>query len=149
MNFKRLLLIGLILVAVAASLSVVSADSSVKVDGIDFNIPDGFSENKTLEQNGVNSTYNNQTPVQVFMKGFSKGNDAIVIIVMEFNSPDDVKKVQDDLKEEINTTKTINGKEGIYETDETGSVSFGYAQDKCLVMIVSTDGSLLESIIPK
>ena len=149
MNFKRLLLIGLILVAVAASLSVVSADSSVKVDGIDFNIPDGFSENKTLEQNGVNTTYNNQTPVQVFMKGFTNDNGAIVIIVMEFNSPDDVKKVQDDLKQEINTTKTINGKEGVYEKDESGSATFTYGQDKCLIMVVSTDDSLLESIITK
>lgn len=112
MNVKRILLIGLILVAAVASLSFVSADSSVKVGGMDFNIPDGFSENESFAQDGKDNTIDGAFPHKLSTKLFNDGTDLVAIEVLEFDSPDDAKKMYDHDKASLTGTKTVNGKEG-------------------------------------
>lgn len=152
MNIKRMLLIGLILVAVAASLSIVSADSSVKVGEFNFNIPDGYDENKSVAMDHVNGSYNTigggEVPCTMAMKGFDKGKDTIGIMVFEFDSPDDAKKAQDYDKELANgTAKTINGHDGVY-FETNGVYAFHYCKDKYYIS-VETSESLLEKVVPK
>ena len=153
MNIKRILLIGLILVAVAASLSIVSADSSVKVGGIDFNIPDGFDENKSVAIDGANGSYNTldsgKIPCNMSFKGFDKGKDTIGIMVFEFDSPDGAKKAQDYDKDHLGgTAKTVNGHEGVY-FEQNGSYAFHYCKDKTYVSVETKDKSLIEKVVPK
>ena len=152
MNVKRILLIGLILVAVAASISFVAADSSVKVGGIDFNIPDGFTENEeaALDSNSARFPMDDGDIQCVgSYKEFRKGSDGIGIEVYEFDSPDDAKIAQDhDMKSFNGTKKTINGHEGIY-LKGNGIYGFNFCKDNCYISVGSTDESLLEKIVSK
>ena len=152
MNVKRILLIGLILVAVVASLSIVSANSSTNVGGFDFNIPDGFTESKEYEKIDVNYTYTADNETISFnesVKIFEKDEDAIAISVMEFDSPDDAKKIQNADKNYLNgTVKTINGHEGV-STKYEGAYGFIYCKDNYKISVGITDKSLLETVVPK
>ena len=149
MNIKRLLLIFLILVAAVASLSIVSADNSVKVGGIDFNIPDGFSEDKAYAKDGIKVLYADQFHTNGYMKEFDNGGSNIGIRVMEFNSTDEVKKVYEFDKDRIGGTKSINGKDGVYGETGDGFASFSFCKDKKYVIVSTNDESLFEKVIPK
>ena len=151
MNVKRIVLIGLILVAVAASLSIVAADSSVKVGGIDFNIPGGFTEEYAKDGDAVIDTDDGKVSGTAHMRGFARGIDTIFIMVDEFDSPEDAKKALDLEKKDLNgTSKTLNGHEGMScYTKDNGVYNFAYCKDKYFILVGSTDESLLESIVPK
>ena len=149
MNFKRVFLIFLILVAGVASLSIVSADSSVNYKGADFNIPDGFSENKSFEQDGVDISFNNQIPAKMSAKSYVNGDKMIVLGTFEFNSSDDAKKAFDFSKNFANGTKTISGKDGIYSLDGDGFFGFNYLDGKTIRVVSASDESLVEKVIPK
>ena len=152
MNIKRILLIGLILVAVAASLSIVSADNSVKVGGIDFNIPDGFTENETMALDHVSGSYpsnDGELSCSMSFKGFKNGKNSIAIGVIEFDSQVDAKKAYDYAEENVNvTSKTVNGHERICYK-ETPLCEFDYCTDKYFISITVSDESLLEKVVPK
>lgn len=152
MNLKRALLIFLILVAAVASLTVVSAESSVKVDGIDFKVPDGFTENKLNAQDGADRDAGNFT-YKWFLKTFEKNSTYLHIIVMDFNSSDDAKNAYGEItKGGMGTAKIVNGKTGICQegVSEDGKGSaFIYCKDKCIVSINTNDKSLFEKVVPK
>ena len=152
MNVKRILLIGLVLVAVAASISFVAADSSVKVGGIDFSIPDGYNENASLAMDEVSGTYptkDGDVPCKLSHKEFEKGKDAISIKVFSCDSPDDAKKIFEYDQGLLNgTEKTINGQKGSY-LNETDHVEFFYYKDSNYIAVAANDGSLLDKLVPK
>lgn len=147
MNVKRILIIGLVLVAVVASLSFVAADSSVKVGGMDFNVPDGFSENESFAQNGKDNTIDGDFPHKLSTKLFSDGNDLVAIEVLEFDSADNAKKMYEHDKTSLTGTKTVNGKEGLYGTSDNIS-TFVYCKDKYVIMVLASNESLFESVVP-
>lgn len=147
MNLKRVLLISLILIALAASLTVVSADKAIKIDGVNFNIPDGFEENKSSSVDGIELTYANEYDAKGYGKLFSDGNDEIIIMILE---PESVSA--DDLNEfDVSrgcTSKTINGIEGLYSGDGE-DFSFSFIEDGKYCVITASNEGLFESVVPK
>ena len=138
--------------AVAVSLNIVSADNSVNIGGIDFNIPDGYIENEAVamdHESGKYPTNDGKLPCNISFKGFDKGNDNIGIYVTEFDSPDDAKKVMDyDKKVNNRSSKTVNGNNGTLQKNNK-NCQFAYCKDNYYIYIGTTDESLLESIVPK
>ena len=148
MDTKRIMVICLILITVFASATVVFSADTAKVGGIDFNIPDGFSENVSLAQDGLEGTSDNNFNVTGSMKVFFKGEDILVILVMEFDSADEVKSVMDNASE-MATAQTYNGKEGWFSDEGQGAYSFVYSQDNKIISISTNDKNIFESVIPK
>lgn len=121
---RKIILALLVMVVAAVSITAVSAaEDTVTVNGLQFNVPDGFEK--------VNLT---STSAE-----FS-GEDGNFSITVE-NSYNIM----------IRDPKTINGKEGTIETSANtpGKVRFQYAEVNQIVTITVSDESLLESIIPE
>ena len=99
MNKKILLTLSLALIAIVMA-SAVSADENVTIDGITFNIPDGYTEdadeavvNETVSEDGVEYVSNS--------KLFENGGDIMSIMVATYDesiSLDALNDVGDDLK---------------------------------------------------
>lgn len=123
-----------------------SSDAGVvTIDGIDFNIPDGFSEEKSLSIDGdVNET----NGVQYTTWGKTYVNDANKVISIGVATYDGVE-VTDEIAQYIGGDKlTINGVDG-YEYKVSPYDGFTFAKDGKLVIISTNDGDLLQDVIIK
>ncbi len=121
---RKIILALLVMVLAAVSIAAVSAtEDTVTVNGLEFNVPDGFEK--------VNST-----STSAKFSG-DEGNFTI--------------SVENSYNIMILNPKTINGKEGTLETsaDTPGKVRFQYPEINQIVTITVSDESLLESIIPE
>lgn len=153
MNKK--IILALTLVVIAASITAVSAFSlddltggssepeKITIDGIDFQVPDGFTEdplyesvNETSSQGGVEYTYNQK----LFENDKNQSVSILVGDYGEYKVTDDVIQVVADEK------KTINGIDG-YTAEEDGIYIFAYAKNDKLVVLTATEDNLFDQFL--
>ena len=152
MNKKIILGLSLVLVAVIAMGSVSAFDlgsmlggeenETVTIDGIDFNIPDGYTEdpkeatiNETNEQSGITYITNG--------KVYEKGSTVVALLVADYGK----YKVTDEIAQSVGgDAKTINNVSGYLSTDGIYKV-FNYAKDDKLVVISTTDEDAIADFI--
>ena len=118
---------------------------NVTLAGVDFAIPDGFSE---VENESV---YNQQVDNPVLDLNFSSkvytnvSGDSIILSVSASDTPANDSYARDIAGDEANKT-TINGVEG-YEFTDPGFDGFSYIKDGKLVILSSTDKELFKDVI--
>lgn len=141
MNKKILLALSLALIAIIMA-SAVSAEEKVTISGIDFNIPDGYTED--VKQEIVNQTDTSSGMTSISNgKLYQNGNNTILIFVATyegFNVTDDyIAKIKGDNL----TVKNVEGKLldfGIFKI-------FSYAKDGKLVTLSTDSQDELEKFI--
>ena len=152
MNKKAIFGISLLLIAIFAIGSASAFDfglmlggrgnETVTIDGIDFNIPAGFTEdpkhetvNETHEQSGITYVTNG--------KLYEKGNTIVTMLVADYGK----HKVTDDVAESVGgDAKTINDVNGYLAHNGKFSV-FNYAKNDKLVIISTNDESVIGDFI--
>ena len=155
MNRKIIAIFALLILAVsvsavsAFSLSDLTGSSSdagvVTIDGIDFNIPDGFSEEKNL---AIDGDVNETNGVQYTTWGKTYINDENKVISIGVATYDGVE-VTDEMPQYIGGDKvTINGVDG-YEYNVASYDGFTFAKDGKLIIISTNDGDLLQDVVVK
>lgn len=152
---KKILVLLSLFVVLAGMSSVCALDFSdlfmsnsgdnVTVDGIDFNVPKGFSE---IE----NSSYDNETDDNPYVdynmsvKVFTNASgDLIELSVSESADVNVTDSMARDASVDGNKT-TINGVDG-YVFEGTGFSGFSYAKDGKLVIVSAPNKELLNNII--
>ena len=157
MNKKIILGLSLVLIAIMAIGSVsafdlgsilggddedVAENETVTIDGIDFNIPAGFTEdpqhatvNEQKEVSGITYVTNGK---------LYENNDTIVaLLVADYGE----YKVTDEIAQSVGgDAKTINNVSGYLTTDGDYKV-FNYAKDDKLVVISATDEDVIADFI--
>ena len=155
MNRKIIAIFALLILAVSVSavsafgLSDLTGSSSdagvVTIDGIDFNIPDGFSEEKNL---AIDGDVNETNGVQYTTWGKTYVNDENKVISIGVATYDGVE-VTDEMPQYIGGDKvTINGVDG-YEYNVASYDGFTFAKDGKLIIISTNDGDLLQDVVVK
>ncbi|WP_406534198.1 hypothetical protein [Methanobrevibacter sp.] len=156
MNRKIILGLSLVLIAIMAIGSVSAFDlgsilsgdedaaenETVTIDGIDFNIPAGFTEdpahatdNQTNQQGGITYITNGK---------LYENNDTIVaLLVADYGE----YKVTDEIAQSVGgEAETINNVSGYLTTDGIYKV-FNYAKDDKLVVISANDEDVIADFI--
>lgn len=155
MNRKIIAIFALLILAVSVSavsafgLSDLTGSSSdagvVTIDGIDFNIPDGFSEEKDL---AIDGEVNETDGVKYTTWGKTYINDENKVISIGVATYDGVE-VTDEMPQYIGGDKvTINGVDG-YEYNVASYDGFTFAKDGKLIIISTNDGDLLQDVVVK
>lgn len=152
MNMKKIMLFSAILIIAISSLSIVSAgwfDSGVSVNGIDFNLPDGYKEveGNNYVDNYLSMGYKGESGV------YEDDNGHIIwISVLDKNSEGKAVSFGDmvvsstDFKNLKNTT--ISGKTGTsYEYSSPTQKAFVYVEGDKLVDIRVPGSVNFEDII--
>ena len=142
MNVKYFLIIGLVVgmmalaplsaadedqgILDAMDITPFDADTNVTIDGIDFNVPKGYGEQKDITKD--NDSYDLGFG-EVTLSNYQYINEDGDLLNIQVMSVKDKNFTDDQITpEEGEVKKTINGKEGFYsETD--GVAMFRYAQD--------------------
>lgn len=134
----------LIFLTIVCATSAVSAEDlkNVTISDVTFNIPDGFSEDKSNEIINETVSESGVTYVQN-AKLFEKGNDVIVMLVSDYDGYD---VTEDIIKSLGGTEKTINNVSGTIK-DDSGFKVFSYEKNGKLAVISLTDEKYLEDII--
>lgn len=165
---KKILLILTIFLAVCLTLGAVSAfdmnfdfssesssesnsdggqvdykDGKLNIQGLDFNIPDGYKENSTIKEVGADADENFKG-LLVSADGFDKESDQIIVKVI-FDNDNDMDN-SSYTPPEGSATKEIAGHDG-YLVDADGDVVFNYFDDGKLVEVIAPDESVLTSVI--
>ena len=152
MNKKALIIFSLLMVVL--STTAISAfdlngwgndsqDEKVTIEGIDFNIPAGYTEDEDLAVDGqVNET--NGIEVTTWSKTFSVSDDDFVsIAVAEY----DGVEVDDSIPEIVGQdAKTVNGIDG-YDYSFGPMDGITYAKDGKLVIVMVMGEISLEDVI--
>lgn len=120
-----------------------SEAQNVTIDGVDFQIPTGYTENEKL---AINNQTNSSAGITYTSNGktfTNDDNDVISIIVALY----DVQKVDDEFAGYLGGNKTTyNGQTG-YLLENSNIYMFNYARDGKLVIITSTDGSIFKDVV--
>ena len=135
---KRIYLMLAVLIVAMASISFVSAADTVDIAGVQFSLDDGFSI-----QEGSGSAFNQSGDLAICS---NENGDMVIIAVLDNAdklSLSDIGK----LSEYNHTNKTIAGKQGILTEGTNSTYSFIYLEGSKIVMVVSTDQSLIEKTI--
>lgn len=151
---KKTAILLITLVAICVSLGVVFADNGSEVnfaDGkltildVDFNIPDGYTQDTSSTQNGVPANLTGADDAKQYAARFttSDGKEIIVKVVVS-----DTIQFTSYTPEGDYTQKTIGGKEGFLQTYAGDNTPyFTYIDDGKLIQIWAPDEATIESII--
>ena len=142
-NIKKIL-IGLgILCILSITITSVCAIQNTSIRGINFNIPDGFTEDPTYGDNGVIEP----DGVVSYTRGYYDDSMHIIHIGVCTYSGWDTLTV-DDIKSDTQTKETINGREGLLERDpDNGLYHFSFFDGDALCTVSVEDENLLKQII--
>ena len=140
---KKLLGILLVLIAVVAIGTVVAASETVEIEGFEFTVPDGFTEDPThetvnvvKEQNGVTFTSNGKLYQ-------NDDGDVVNVLVAEY----DGVEVTDDVVAGLGgDAKTIAGIDG-YVIPNGTLTSFEFPNDGNLVVLSTNNEDILEDFL--
>lgn len=166
---RKILMIGVILLAICVSLSAVSADDSwsfnwsssdssnsdggemnfengkLTLQGIEFNIPDGYKENESVRV--LAEPAQNMNGAKYSACSFVKDGKEIVINVFfpDEGTNFDSLEPQNDTQVE----KTISGFKGIYMEDQygDGTPTFEFLKDGKIAKVNAPDDKTLQSVI--
>lgn len=147
-NLKRKILFTLLVVSLAivaigcASAALFDNENKVTIDGIDFNVPDGYKEdtnyqtiNEVKNKGGVQYTVNG--------KVFEKGSDIVSILVSDYGE----YKLTDDIVKSVGgDEKTIGDVKG-YASEDDGYYLFTYIKDDKLVVFSVTGEDSIEGFL--
>jgi hypothetical protein len=158
---KKLITIGLILIALSCSVAAISATESstssqttlvnndLTINGIHFKIPDGYDEVEKDTDNFMNDDINKTEDIDgtvvdlATTEEFKNGAGAQLKIEVGI-------KANDAKIESINPTeftpKEIKGKTGFIKNDD-GKVKFEYLQDGKLVKIEANSENIINQVI--
>ena len=161
---KKIVTLGVLLLAVIISVSAVSAfewsfsssdnsnsnggsvslDNNVlKIQGFEYTIPEGYKENESAKIVGEDADQNIFPGFKISSETFEKGDDAIIIKVVFGDEDMD----EDEYTPGENATATeIADTEG-YITKYTDGVSFDYVEDGKIVEIFAPDEQTLSSLL--
>jgi hypothetical protein len=160
MNLKHFVLIGLMIAVIAVSplsaaddddISMLEAlditpfteDTNVTIDGVDFNIPKGYGEQKDITKD--NDTYDLGFG-EVTLSNYQYMNEDGMLLNIQVIFAKDKNFTMDALTpDDGSTKKTINDKEGFY-TETDGIATFMYAQDGKSVQIMG-DKDIVEKVV--
>jgi len=160
MNIKHLLIIGLVIGIIAISplsatdgddISMLDAlditpfgeDTNVTIDGIDFNVPKGYGEQKDIAKDDDSYSLGSFEVTLSNHQYLNEDGDLLnlqVIFAGDKNFTEDLLTPDDGA-----VKKTINGKEGLY-TESDDVATFIYAQDGKYVQ-VTADKDVLSNVI--
>ena len=152
LNRKRILAVALLLIAIMAigSASAFDLDSifggeeneTVTIDGIDFNIPEGFTEDPNHET--VNET-NDQGSITYVTNGklYEKGNTIVTMLVADYG---DFKVTDEVAASTGGDAQTINNVSGYMSQNGAFSV-FNYAKNDKLVVITANDEDVISDFV--
>lgn len=138
-----LLVVSLAIVAIGcASAALFDNENKVTIDGIDFNVPDGYKEdtnyqtiNEVKNKGGVQYTVNG--------KVFEKGSDIVSILVSDYGE----YKLTDDIVKSVGgDEKTIGDVKG-YASEDDGYYLFTYIKDDKLVVFSVTGEDSIEGFL--
>jgi len=165
---RKILIIGVVLLAICVSLSAVSADDSwsfnwsssdssnsdggemsfengkLKLQGLEFNIPDGYKENESARV--LAQPADDIDGAKYSACRFVNGDKEIVINVFfsDSNNFDSLEPANDTQVE-----KTMAGFKGIFMEDQygDGTPTFEYLKDGKIAKVNAPDVSTIESVI--
>ena len=147
MNKKILAILALLIVA--TSITAVSAfdlgdlfggakNETVKIDGVDFNIPAGFKEDTSNTLDKLLEPLKKEG-AQISSKAYTKDNDAVSLFVVNVTNG---LTNQQALKLMGGNKTTINNVNGYIVKDE-GVTMFNFEKNNHVVVISSTDEKLI------
>lgn len=152
MNFKRLLLISIIAIAVICSLNVVSADlfggsTAVDFGGASFNIPEGYQEINPDDVDFSYTDYNLNNGQNMEYKVF-KNTSSKYVVLSVVTAPyrltlEDAKQIYSSSKGPF-TEKTINGHSGLISSN---GKTFLYVVDGNIICVHPWQESLEDIIV--
>lgn len=116
-----------------------SGNETVTIEGIDFNIPEGYKENSTNTFNMIEGYIDEGYDFDG--KVYAKDNTEVGIYVYNYSSLD-----ADDILGNFSNETTINDVGGFMEFDDNNYV-FVYTKDQCIVMIASNDKNAIGDFI--
>ena len=130
---KRILLLAIACLVVAAALAPTFAAENVTIDGVVFNLPNGYVEDSSQQSINVSGT---QGSLEYKMSGkvFENGKNAVSIIVEDFGD----YEIGDDVISQVGDAKTINNVSG-YINDVSGAHVFTCLKDGKVAIISATD----------
>ncbi len=132
--------------ASAFDLGFLSGDdepTEVTIEGIKFNIPSGFQEDKV---NSIENETAHSGTITYTMNGKTYENakgEAIAIVIADYG---DYNVTDEILSQVADDKKTVNGVDG-YVTVDNNCTVFAYEENGDLVTVTTTDDSLLETIV--
>lgn len=142
-NIKRILIGLAILCILSVTITSIYATQNTNVGGINFNIPNGFTEDTTYGDNGVIEP----DGVISYTRGYY--DSSMHIIHISVCIYDGWKTITvDDIINDTQTKETINGHEGLVERDpDNGLYHFSYFDGDVLCTVSVEDENLFEQII--
>ncbi|WP_405269534.1 hypothetical protein [Methanobrevibacter sp.] len=153
MDIKKVLVISLVLIMIVLSSSIVSAgwfDNGVNVNGIEFNLPDGYkeAEGNNFADNYLSMGYKGETGI------YEDENGNLIWISVLNENPEGTELSLDDIVvsatdfEDLKNNTEIAGKTGIsYKFSTPSQNAFVYVEDGKLIDIRVPDGVNFEDII--
>ena len=121
-----------------------SNTKKISIEGIDFNVPDGFKEEKSDAFDDYKNTAENDVKYSISQKAYQKGGDKMTVGVITY----DGYEVDDSVAEGVGgNSKSINGVDG-YVYKDGKDEGFVYAKDGKLVVVLADD-DLLDEIVTK
>ena len=152
MDVKKLLALGLVLVAVVSTMAVISAESDVTItlDGIKFNIPEGYDaveqELDAADADDAEDIDGTQVDTETTAEYQNAAGDELELKV----GARDNQKI-DSISPAGGENKTIAGKEGYLivdaDDDDNDKYSFEYVQDGKLVKITAVSEDIIGQVI--
>lgn len=143
--FAVMLAVVTIASASAFDLGGLAGDSNAKtvtIDGFDFNIPDGFSEDAS---HAITDEKANAGSVEYTMNGklYEKGNVIMVILISDYGDYD----VTDDIVKSLGGEEKTFANQTGYLTQDGDYYVFSYAKDNKLVAMSSTEDDIFDQFI--
>ena len=131
----------IVMIVAASAIALVSAADTVTINGVDFNVPEGYSYDADLslaadEDYGV-------SPGTIGV--LTNGDDQIIILVGNNTEGSTL----DDINTNNLPAKTINGKDGAFNENANGMQSFAYIEDGKIFVIAAPDEATIEQVIIK
>ena len=130
MDFKKIFGILIIVFVLFCCVSAINASEQKTIEGMDFNMPDGYTEDTANEKTDFEKD-------NYACLIFTKGSDTIIINVNPFSGGKLVAS-------EGEVEKTVNGIDGIYKEADK---SFSYTDGNYLITISVPEESVLEDVI--
>lgn len=160
MNVKYFLIIGLVVgmmalaplsaadedygILDAMDITPFDADTNVTIDGIDFNVPKGYGEQKDITKD--NDSYDLGFG-EVTLSNYQYINEDGDMLNIQVMSVKDKNFTADLITpEDGEVKKTINGREGFYSEND-GVVMFRYAQDGKSILVAGESDVVSNVII--
>lgn len=140
---KQIILLLIVLTAVL-SISAVSAGlfggKTIQLNGVEFNIPDGFKEVNPNE-------YNLQTPMEYYQKCYENDKDDFVAVSVSKSGGYSQQDITNAINSGKFTAKSINGYNGAFQITSGGyGCAFLYLKGDKIAIVYASDESFLSQL---